>query len=94
MDIFYQFLQTTGFANITLGNAAMIVIGIAFITLAITKHYEPLLLVPIGMGIVIGNIPPVQGMALSVYHQGGIVVEDGQILIEKGETPEGKRRSR
>ena len=51
MEIFQQFLGTTGFANLTFGNVVMIVIGIAFITLAIRKHYEPLLLVPIGMGI-------------------------------------------
>ena len=51
----------------TCGNAMMIVIGIVFIILAITKDYEPLLLVPIGMGVIVGNIPVVEGMSLSVY---------------------------
>ena len=66
MDIFAEFLQTTGFASMTLGNLIMIVIGITFISLAIIKDYEPLLLVPIGMGAVVGNIP-IPGMPMSVY---------------------------
>ena len=73
MEILQQFMQSTGFVNLTLGNAAMIVIGMVFITLAITKDYEPLLLVPIGMGIVVGNIPPVEGMSLSVYDEGSVL---------------------
>ena len=57
----------------TMGNLGMIVIGIVFITLAIRKDYEPLLLVPIGFGIVVGNIPPVAGMLLSVYDKGSVL---------------------
>ena len=73
MDMLYHFLQNTGFAGMTWGNFAMIVIGIVFITLAITKDYEPLLLVPIGFGVVVGNIPAVAGMALSVYDNGSVL---------------------
>ncbi len=73
MQIFQQFFQTTGFASITLGNAMMILIGIIFIFLAITKDYEPLLLVPIGMGAIVGNIPVVEGMSLSVYDSGSVL---------------------
>jgi oxaloacetate decarboxylase beta subunit len=73
MEILQQFLQTTGYANLTVGNVVMMLIGIVFITLAITKHYEPLLLVPIGMGIIVGNIPPIEGMALSVYDSGSVL---------------------
>lgn len=51
----------------------MIIIGIIFITLAIRKDYEPLLLVPIGFGIVVGNIPGVAGMLLGVYDQGSVL---------------------
>ena len=90
MEIFQQFLNTTGFANLTFGNVVMIVIGISFITLAIRKHYEPLLLVPIGMGIIVGNIPLSKGMALGVNNQGNIVVEDGHILTETVKTPDGE----
>ena len=67
MDILIEFLKTTGFSSMTLGNAVMILIGIVFISLAIVKDYEPLLLVPIGMGAIVGNIPVIEGMSLSVY---------------------------
>ena len=73
MDIFYKFLETTGFSCMTFGNAMMILIGIVFITLAIRKDYEPLLLVPIGMGAIVGNIPFGEGMALSVYDEGSVL---------------------
>jgi sodium ion-translocating decarboxylase beta subunit len=73
MEIIQQFLQTTGFATMQPGNAMMILIGIIFIFLAITKDYEPLLLVPIGMGAIVGNIPVVEGMSLSVYDSGSVL---------------------
>ncbi len=57
----------------TWGNLLMIVIGLIFITLAITKHYEPLLLLPIGFGAIVGNIPTISGMALSVYDEGSVL---------------------
>ena len=47
MEILTDFFDTTGFASMQFGNAIMILIGIVFIVLAITKDYEPLLLVPI-----------------------------------------------
>ena len=50
-------IKSTGFLNITLGNVVMWVIAFTFIFLAITKNYEPLLLVPIGFGIFIVNLP-------------------------------------
>ncbi|HEX9778256.1 MAG TPA: sodium ion-translocating decarboxylase subunit beta [Geopsychrobacteraceae bacterium] len=73
MDIFLSFITTTAFFTMTWANLLMIVIGIVFITLAIRKDYEPLLLVPIGFGMIVGNIPPVEGMALSVYDQGSVL---------------------
>ena len=72
MHIFYEFLKTTGFAQMEWGNAAMIVIGMIFIALAIIKDYEPLLLLPIGFGMIVGYIPFVEGMALSVYDEGNL----------------------
>ena len=83
MDIFSEFLQTTGFASMTLGNLIMIVIGIVFICLAIRKDYEPLLLVPIGMGAVVGNIP-IPGMPMSVYDTESWAVVDGVIQFTPG----------
>ncbi|MBC8208988.1 MAG: sodium ion-translocating decarboxylase subunit beta [Desulfobulbaceae bacterium] len=50
----------------------MIMVGVLFIYLAVTKDYEPLLLVPIGFGMVVGNIPPIPGMPLSVYAEGSV----------------------
>ncbi|QXD24627.1 sodium ion-translocating decarboxylase subunit beta [Opitutia bacterium ISCC 51] len=73
MDLFISFLETTGFAQMTWGNAVMILVGLVFIYLAITKDYEPLLLVPIGMGAVVGNIPSVESMALGVYDDGSVL---------------------
>ncbi|MBT4866509.1 MAG: sodium ion-translocating decarboxylase subunit beta, partial [Planctomycetaceae bacterium] len=73
MEIFTEFLSDTGFARMTLPNAAMIVIGIVFISLAIIKDYEPLLLVPIGFGVIVGNIPSSDTMLLGVYDRGSVL---------------------
>ncbi len=73
MDIFLNFLTTTAVATMTKGNALMIVIGIIFLSLAIVKDYEPLLLLPIGFGVVVGNIPFSSGMSLSVYDEGSVL---------------------
>ncbi len=56
-DHLHQFVGYTAFANFTIGHAIMISIGLIFIYLAIAKEYEPMLLIPIGFGILIGNIP-------------------------------------
>lgn len=64
-----QVLAGTGFANLHWLNLIMLAIGCGFIYLGISKEYEPLLLVPIGFGVLIGNIPlPLQIFdAISVY---------------------------
>ncbi|MBL4711467.1 MAG: sodium ion-translocating decarboxylase subunit beta [Gammaproteobacteria bacterium] len=49
--------ESTGLANFTFGQLIMIVIGGVLIFLAITKNYEPLLLIPIGFGGILANIP-------------------------------------
>ena len=54
---FNEFLTYTAFANASVGNIIMIAVGAFFIWLAIKKDFEPLLLVPIGLGIILGNIP-------------------------------------
>ena len=48
----------TAFANLTLGNYLMILVGCLFLYLAIKKEYEPLLLVPIAFGMILVNIYP------------------------------------
>jgi len=79
IDSLQQFWQFTGFANCTWQHLIMILIGLTFITLGIVKHWEPLLLVPIGFGMVLGNIPlfmnPETGVGLQVgvYEQGSVM---------------------
>lgn len=68
-----EFYQTTAFGTMDIRNLIMILIGLIFIYLAIAKHYEPLLLVPIGFGILVGNIPAAAGMDLSVYAEGSVL---------------------
>lgn len=68
-----QFWQFTGFANCEWQNIAMIAIGIAFITVAILKEWEPLLLVPIGFGMIIGNIPMFPGLNIGIYENGSVL---------------------
>lgn len=52
-----SYLDDTGFGQVEIGNIVMIILGLVMIYLAIKKNYEPLLLVPIGFGIIAGNIP-------------------------------------
>lgn len=68
-----QFLQYTGFASMTYKHAIMIFIGIVFIYLAIKKDWEPLLLIPIGFGMIIGNIPFVPGLNIGIYEEGSVM---------------------
>ena len=68
-----QFWQYTGFANVAWQNIAMIAIGIAFITVAILKEWEPLLLIPIGFGMIIGNIPMFPGLNIGIYENGSVL---------------------
>lgn len=68
-----QFWQYTGFANVAWQNIAMIIIGIAFITVAIVKDWEPLLLIPIGFGMIVGNIPMFPGLNIGIYENGSVL---------------------
>lgn len=68
-----QFWAYTSFPNFTWQHALMIVIGITFITLAIRREWEPLLLVPIGFGMIVGNIPFVEGMNIGIYEEGSVL---------------------
>ncbi len=68
-----QFIQYTGFANASWGHLLMICIGLLFIYLAIKKDWEPMLLVPIGFGIIVGNIPFFPGLQIGVYEQGSVL---------------------
>ena len=73
-DNLKTFWGYTGFHNVELGHIIMIFIGLVFIYLAITKEYEPLLLIPIGFGILIGNIPfnEAAGLQIGIYEEGSV----------------------
>ncbi len=68
-----KFFSYTAFANMTVGHFVMVCVGLFFIYLAIKKEYEPLLLIPIGFGILIGNIPLVEGMQVGIYEEGSVL---------------------
>lgn len=72
---FNEFISYTGFANADWGNLAMIVVGCFFLWLAIKKDYEPLLLVPIGLGIILGNIPfrADAGLEIGLYEDNSVL---------------------
>ena len=73
MDILQDFLNAGALGNLSIGNFMMLIVGCVFIWLAITKDYEPLLLIPIGFGILIGNIPFKPGLNIGVYEEGSVL---------------------
>ncbi|MGM9816554.1 MAG: sodium ion-translocating decarboxylase subunit beta [Lepagella sp.] len=81
-----DFWSFTGFANCQPGNLVMLLVGSFFVWLAIKKNFEPLLLVPIGFGMLIGNIPFQTGMEIGIYEEGSVlnILYNG---VEKGWYP-------
>jgi sodium ion-translocating decarboxylase beta subunit len=73
MEILNQFFTAGALGHMSLGNLLMIAVGIFFIYLAIKKDYEPLLLVPIGFGILVGNIPFAEGMNIGIYEVNSVL---------------------
>jgi len=73
-DNLATFWDFTGFANAEPGHLVMILVGLFFIYLAIKKEFEPLLLIPIGFGILIGNIPfnEAANMQIGIYEEGSV----------------------
>ncbi len=70
-----DFWTYTGFANATAGHVTMILIGLFFIYLAVAKEFEPMLLIPIGFGMLIGNIPfnMEAGLKVGIYEEGSVL---------------------
>ncbi len=73
MDLLFQFLSNTGYYLADYRQIIMIVVGCVFIYLGTAKNYEPLLLVPIGFGILIGNIPFFKGFGLGIYESNSVL---------------------
>ena len=70
LNIFWKY---TGFSSVNYKYLLMIAVGLFFIYLAIRYNYEPLLLVPIGTGIIIGNIPLMEGFQIGIYEEGSVL---------------------
>jgi carboxybiotin decarboxylase len=75
LEALQTYFQYSGFAHVQVGHVVMLMVGILFIFLAIRYEYEPLLLIPIGMGILIGNIPFPKdaGMQIGIYEEGSVL---------------------
>lgn len=74
-DNLQTFWSYTGFANAETGHIIMIIVGLIFIFLAIKKEFEPLLLIPIGFGILVGNIPfnEAANLQVGIYEEGSVL---------------------
>ncbi len=83
VEAFWKF---TGFYNCEPSNIIMLLVGCFFMWLAIKKNFEPLLLVPIGFGMLLGNIPFQSGMEIGIYEEGSVlnILYNG---VEKGWYP-------
>ncbi len=73
----FNFYEFSGFANVSLGNLIMMLVGFLFLFLAIKYDFEPMLLIPIGFGILVGNIPMFQvsdfNLQLGIYEPGSVM---------------------
>ncbi len=67
-----QILGNSGFVNLSWLNGVMILVAFIFLYLGIAKDYEPLLLVPIAFGVLIGNMP----MPLSIFNSVSVYMID------------------
>lgn len=74
VDNLETFFSFTGFANATTGHWVMLAVGLLFIFLAVRYEFEPLLLIPIGFGMLIGNIPfKDAGLQIGIYEEGSVL---------------------
>ncbi len=87
-DLMQQLWLTTGIANCSWGQALMMGVGLLLLYLAIVKQFEPLLLVPMGFGAVLSNIPIAEisgpdGL-LGILYQAGVETEMFPLIIFMG----------
>jgi sodium ion-translocating decarboxylase beta subunit len=86
------YLHSSGFGQMTLGNGIMLAVGLLFIYLAVRKGFEPLLLIPIGFGILVGNIPyNSRNLNLGVYDGPVSERELSYMRVVYGEERDGRR---
>ena len=72
LESFIDFINSTGFSHLSWQNVVMMAAGCVFIYLSVKKNYEPMLLLPIGFGIIIGNIPFIDGLGVNIYEEGSV----------------------
>jgi oxaloacetate decarboxylase beta subunit len=80
MEKLYALILDSGLANMSLGQAIMMPIGLLLLYLAIAKKFEPLLLVTIGMGTVLANIPGAGMSDAPIYDVDGHLSSAGGLL--------------
>jgi len=73
MELLIQFLTNTGYYLADYRHIIMLLIGSTFVYLGTAKQYEPLLLVPIGFGILVGNVPFFKGFGLGIYEPNSVL---------------------
>jgi oxaloacetate decarboxylase beta subunit len=73
-DLITSFLTNTGYFFIAqdFRYFVMIIVGCLFLYLGVAKKYEPLLLVPIAFGIIVGNIPFFKGFGIGIYENNSV----------------------
>lgn len=77
-DLLGRFTDSLGLLNLTYQNVIVIAIGCFLIYLAVKKRYEPLLLIPIGFGAILTNVP-----VIGMMDEGGIL----KYIYDLGITP-------
>ena len=80
MENLISLWASSGLAQFTLGQAVMMMVGLGLLFLAINKGFEPLLLVPIGFGTILANIPGAGFDAAPVYSDLGQLESPGGLL--------------
>ena len=73
LDLYYQFITNTGYYLADYRHVIMIIVGCIFLYLGTAKKYEPLLLVPIGFGILVGNVPFFKGFGIGIYESNSVL---------------------
>jgi oxaloacetate decarboxylase beta subunit len=73
IDLFYQFIVNTGYYLADYRHVIMIIVGCVFLYLGTAKKFEPLLLVPIGFGILVGNVPFFKGFGIGIYEDNSVL---------------------
>ena len=80
MDSLYTLWQSTALANFELGQVIMMLVGCGLVYLAIARNFEPLLLLPMGFGAILTNIPLAGFTAAAVFDESGVLSEAAGFL--------------